>query len=266
MKNNVKNILCFDVEFWYDSEFIKKRYKRDMLKKGLRTVIEILDKTNAKATFFVTGKVIEKYPYEIKKICQKGHEIASHGYTHKMINKMSKKDFEKEIKDSVKIITKNLGKKPLGFRAPSWSVSKKEFWIYDILKKNGFKYSSSIFPVNLRLYGENKLPLFKFKIKDIVEFPITPFVLFGIRIPFSGGIYFRIWPLKIIEYFIKKMNKNGERVILYLHPWEFCMDLPKVKTSFLGKIATYYGIKKTKVKFEGLLKKFQFVSFKDTLL
>lgn len=266
MNNKVKNILSFDLEFWYNSEFIRKKHKKDMLKQGLSIVLEILDKENTKATFFITGEVIKKYPNEIKKIQKRGHEIASHGYTHKRIDKMNKKEFSENIDKSVKLIKKVTGKKLYGFRAPSWSVSEKEFWIYDILEKKGFKYSSSVFPVNMGLYGNNKMPISPFKIqgKEIFEFPIKPLVFLGIRIPFSGGIFFRILPLKLIEYFTEKINERGEKVIFYFHPWEFCEDLPKVKTSFWGKITSYYGLKNTKKRFERLLKKFQFITFKET--
>ncbi len=267
MNNKVKNILSFDLEFWYDSEFVKEKSKRDMVKEGLRIVLNILEKNNIKATFFVTGEIIEKYPKEIQKISKRSHEIASHGYNHKMINKMNKEEFEEELDKSIRLIKKITRKNPHGFRAPSWSVSEKEFWIYGILEKKGFRYSSSVFPVNMGLYGNGNLPKSSFKNlnSDIIEFPIIPYSLFKIKIPFSGGVYFRILPINIIMYFIKKLNQKGKRIIVYLHPWEFCEDLPKVKTSFLGKITTYYGLKNTKKKFERLLKSFKFVRFKDIL-
>jgi polysaccharide deacetylase family protein (PEP-CTERM system associated) len=265
--NKVRNAISFDLEFWYDSEFVKEKPNEDMILEGLKTVLDILEKNNTKATFFVTGEVVKKYPEEIKNIQKRGHEIASHSYTHKMISKMSRDEFQNEVRKSAEIIKKTTGKIPKGFRAPSWSITEKESWFYEVLKENRFEYSSSLFPVNMGLYGSNKFPLAPFytSVKGIKEIPVRPFVFWKLRIPFSGGVFFRLWPAKIIELFIKKLNNQGEGVILYLHPWEFCEELPKVKTNFIGKITTYYNTKNNQKKLERVLKKFKFYPFKNIL-
>ncbi|MDD5012027.1 MAG: polysaccharide deacetylase family protein [Candidatus Nanoarchaeia archaeon] len=269
----VRNFISFDLEFWYDSEFIKDKKKaseeNDLIVESVNRIKRILNAHNTKATFFVTGKIMEKYPNIIKDLSQNGHEIASHGYSHTMLNELGRDDFEKEMELSREMIKKITGENPRGFRAPSWSISKDEFWAYKILDNLGFKYSSSLFPVNMGLYGSSKFPVLPFKPlenSNLIEIPISPFEVANTRIPFSGGVYFRILPKKLISFFMKKMNERGKSVFLYLHPWEFCPEIPKVKTSLVGKITTYYGVKNNEKKLDYILSNFDFCPFKTIFL
>lgn len=267
----VKNFISFDLEFWYDSEFIKNKEeckkKGDLILEGIGRIKKILDKYNTKATFFVTGQVMKKYPNEIKKLSKEGHEIASHGYSHTLLKKLGGKNFKNEMRLSKELIKKITGKNPEGFRAPSWSISENEFWVYKILNKLGFGYSSSLFPINMGLYGNSKFSVSPFKIKNnIIEVPVRPFEIWKIRIPFSGGVYFRILPKRLINFFIRKINKKNKKVVLYLHPWEFCPKIPKVKTSLIGRITTYYGVKNNEEKLDYILSKFDFAPFEEHFL
>lgn len=264
----MENILTFDLENWYDSEFISPKCGNDFVLVGLERVTKILKKHNVKATFFVTGNVLEKYPDAVRKLHDDGHEIASHSYEHKMLSKMKRADIESNLLRSKKLIRKIIGENPKGFRAPSWSISKKEFWVYDYLERNEFQYSSSLFPKNMGLYGSSEFPLNAFKPirqKKFIEFPMTLFEFFGIRIPFSGGFYFRFLPTVFIKRMIRSMNKRGRKVVLYIHPWELCDEIPRVRTSFAGKIITYWGLKKNSAKLDSVLSEFQFVPFSEVL-
>ncbi len=260
----MENFISFDLENWYDSEFVdpeERKNKKDFVIEGLNKIVSLLKKHKTKTTFFVTGKILEKYPEAIKRLHEEGHEIASHNYEHIMLNKLNKKDFENGMNISRELIKKITGEYPKGFRAPSWSISKREFWVYDILKKLGFKYSSSLFPLNMGLYGSSKFPTSPFNPiseNNIIEVPIRPFEIIKIRIPFSGGIYFRLLPRRIIKFFIKKINKKNKRVVLYLHPWEFCPDIPKARTNLIGRIQIYWGLKKNIDKLDYIFSNFQF--------
>ena len=257
----MKNIITFDLENWHDSEFIKIKNGADFVLEGLNRVLILLKKHETKATFFVTGDILKKYPNEIKRLFKSGHEIESHGYRHKMLNQMKKEDVKKDIIRSRDLIKSLTGRYPRGFRAPSWSITEKDFWIYEFLDKCGFKYSSSLFPINMGLYGSSKFPITPFeplKGKKFLEWPIRPYEVFGLRIPFAGGFYFRLLNGTLINYFIKKINSKNLPVIIYLHPWEFCFDLPRTKMSILGKIITYYGLKKNILKLDKVLSNFKF--------
>jgi len=265
----MKNFITFDLENWYDSEFVKYHWNEgDLILEGLSKVTKLLNKYKIKATFFVTGKILEKYSHQIKRLFEQGHEISSHSYEHKMLNKMPRKEIENSLSKSKMLIRKITGKNPLGFRAPCCSISKKQFWVYKTLKNLGFSYSSSLFPVNMGLYGDSSFPLDPFcPLKDerFLEIPIRPLKIFNVRIPFSGGIYFRILPRQILSSIFKRVNRQKKRVVLYLHPWEFCLNIPRVKTSVIGKVQIYWGIKWNFSKLEYMLKRFSFDSIENIL-
>ena len=263
------NYISFDLENWYDSEFVHdKNQKEDLVVDGLNKVLCVLKKHDVKATFFVTGRVAERYPGCLKEIFSQGHEIASHGYSHQMLTKLTKKKIIYEIKKSKEAIKKITNKSPIGFRAPCWSITQDKFYIYQILKKEGYKYSSSLFPLDAGLYGSSKFPMNPFyplKDKKFLEIPIRHYSLGKIRIPFSGGFYFRLLPKFMLYYFFRRLEKLNRKVVLYLHPWEFCNDIPKVKIGLLGKFITYYGISENLDKLDYILNKFKFVPLKEAL-
>lgn len=264
----VQNLLTFDLENWYDSEFIKNKGGDDFVLKGLKEVTTLLDKYQTKATFFVTGDVLQKYPRAVKQLHRQGHEIASHSYDHIMLNHLSDNEIKKNILLSKKTIRSVIGKAPLGFRAPSWSLKPYQRWIYEFLFKEGFVYSSSAFPIYMGAYGSWKFPTdphIPLKNCSFLEIPPRPFVFGPVRIPFCGGVYFRLLPLFLIRYFIRELNRQGKKAIIYLHPWEFCTDLPRVKTSLIGKIVSYWGTAHVASKLEALLQVFTFTSIEKEL-
>lgn len=265
----VKNFLTFDLENWYDSDFVSQKDKKgkDFVIEGLDRVLSLLEKYDVKATFFVTGDVVNKYSERIKDLHLRGHEIASHSYDHIMLNKLNKDEIKENIFKSKKAIKKAIGEYPKGFRAPSWSISEESFWIYEFLEKEGFQYSSSLFPINVGSYGSFKFPINPFRPSNgkVTEIPVKPITILGIRIPFSGGVYFRLWPLIFSKIFMKSLNNKNERFLIYMHPWEFCHNLPRLKMPVIGKIISYYGIKKTQKKLEFLLKNFKFDSIEMIL-
>ena len=181
-----KIILSFDLEFWYNSKFLKKYLASDNFKdyvyESTIPLLELLKKYNIKATFFVLGKLAKNYPDLVEKIHQDDHEIASHGYSHKTLDELNKSEFEEEIAISIEILKKITGYPPKGFRAPNFSLNNKTKWALEILEKYNFKYDSSIFPFKTPLYGSFKAPLKIYKISKedvykedenakILEFP-----------------------------------------------------------------------------------------------
>jgi len=242
-----KAILTFDLEFWYNSKFLKKylpedtNQAEDHIKESIDLILNLLDKHRQRATFFVLGKIAEKYPDLIKKISDSGHEIGSHGYSHKLLWDLNKETFEEEIKVSKNILKNIIGKEPAGFRAPNFSLNKKTEWALDILKKYDFKYDSSIHPLKP---GKT--------VKQLTEIP-----------PSFGGIYFRYFPLWLYILIIKIASKT-KIPVLYFHPYEFFEFSLQIKTapSWKRKIK-YWGTKNAWKKFEKLMKKFNFISIEQ---
>lgn len=270
--------MCIDLEHWWCSEFLTKylpEEKEDQILQSVMPLIDLLDKHKTRATFFVLGTVAEQHPDMVKSIYDKGHEIASHAYSHKTLYELGKEKFEEEIEKSVSLLESITGEKPIGFRAPSFSIDNSTKWAFEVLVKHDFKYDASIFPFKTNLYGMSKAPLPPYKPSwddvskedpngKIVEFPMTVLRL-GINIPVAGGFYFRVLPLWFLKFAIRKINKTRP-AIFYIHPWEAYPKTPRLKNiSWFSKFVTYWGINSALQKFEHLLREFKFAPAKEVL-
>lgn len=273
----MKNAFSIDLEFWYSGEpyrdYLPSKIE-DQINDSISPLLKLLKKYNAMATFFVLGEVAEKFPSLIKAIYEKGHEISSHGYSHKKLYVLNKKSFENELKKSVDLITSIIKEKPIGYRAPSFSMNNSTIWALDVLKKLGFKYDSSVFPIKTRLYGVPDAPLAPYKPSQediakidnsntIIEFPLSVIRLIR-NIPISGGHYFRLLPFWFIKSAINQVNKSRP-FIFYIHPWETCPKTPRLDIPLPQNFFAYYGINSMLKKIEKLLKEFKFAPIKEVL-
>lgn len=275
---SVANILTIDVEEWY-AEKIFKGFKpkkdKDYVLESTFPLLDLLEKYNIKATFFVVGTVLQKYPSLIKKIDKQGHEIACHGFSHKPLHWLTPKEFEGEIVEYRKIIYQTTQKYPKGFRAPSCSLTNTTKWALPILKKHGFIYDSSILPLKLGNYGVDSAPqrpycidfndVCKEKDNGLIEFPIHVVRFCGIPFVAVGGFYFRLYPLWLNRWLITTLNKNGVQANVYIHPWELNPKTPIAEMSMAGRFVTYIGIKDSFQKFEKMIKGHQFSKIEDNL-
>lgn len=267
------NAVCIDLEPWYSAELVKKylrakQDKQDYVTESVTPILDLLDRYDTKATFAVLGIVAQKHPKVVREIYDKGHEIASHAYSHKTLYELGKEGFEEEIKKSVALLEGITGERPIGFRAPSFSIDNSTKWALPILQKYGFKWDASICPVKTPLYGVPGAPLCPYRpsFDDIakndpngliVEFPMTT-LKFGIRFPVAGGFYFRASPLWFSRFAIKRVNKSRPANV-YLHPWETYHNTPRVRNmSLFPRFVTYYGINSMLSKLEKVLKEFEF--------
>ena len=266
----MKNIFTIDTEDWFHAN-----YEDDLFANGeelISTVNENVEKylsyfkdNSVKATFFVLGYVAEKYPELVKKIAIEGHEIASHGYAHELVYNQTRDEFRKDIRKSKVLLEDIIGKQVLGYRAPSWSITKKSLWALEILSEEGYKYDSSIFPFENFLYGISGAPRSQYSSKifnensDLLEIPPSTINLCGDRnIPFSGGFYFRALPLFVIDKFTNIVYKEGNPVIFYLHPREIDKNQPRLKLSKRDGFIHYFGINRCESKLNYIINKFDF--------
>jgi len=249
------------------------------------------------ATFFILGWIAERYPDLVRRIHKEGHEIACHGYAHKLIYNQSKEEFRSDIKKAKAILEDITGDGVVGYRAPSYSIIDKSKWAFEVLVEEGFKYDSSIFPIRHDYYGIPNAPRFPFIVslnktqnvefsglsyelktfqnstlithnsKFIIEFPLSTIQLLGMNIPISGGGYFRLFPYFIIKRGLKKINEiEGKPFIFYVHPWELDIDQPRIKTtSVLSKFRHYVNLDRTESRLKRLLMDFRFTTVKELL-
>lgn len=268
---DIKNILTVDVEDWYMNTDISRWEKfEDRVVDSTERILSILGDT--KATFFVLGYVAEHHPELISLIHEYGHELGTHGYSHKPIHSQTPDQFEEELLKSMEIIESITGVKVCGHRACQASVMKSTAWSIDIMKKCGIEYDSSIFPVRTPLYGVPDAPLFPYRISSknicedseegLYEFPLSVRKLPYKNIPIAGGFYLRLFPYWFIKNSIKKINEKGKPAVIYFHPWEIDVEQPKFPEF---KRYHYYNLSAMEPKIKQLLKDFKFTSIREWL-
>jgi polysaccharide deacetylase family protein (PEP-CTERM system associated) len=264
--------LSFDVEDWFTvrnmRDFIKEsEWDQQALRVqiGLDFILQQLEIKKIKATFFILGWIADKCPDLVISIDKAGHEICSHGYSHTPIDLMDPVSFEEDLLKSMKCLEKITGKKIIGFRAPSFSVTQKTLWAIEVLKRCGLEYDSSIFSITHPDYGiagfSNRIT----SIEGIIEVPLKKSKFFGISIPVCGGGYFRMLPYWVIKSSIQS-TLNNETLVMYFHPWEFDPLQPKVNLPFLKKFRHYVGLKNNRKKFIKLLGDFEFTTIQNHIL
>jgi len=273
------NIISVDVEDWYHSslDLFKDSPIRHCGKPEPSVVdntlraLDLLSKTKNKATFFVLGTVAEHFPNIVKEIQRRGHEVATHGYSHRLVYRMNSTEFEDDLKISLEHLSKTGCDSVLGYRAPYWSITKRSLWALEILGKLGFKYDSSIFPIKRGLYGiPDAIPHPHRVLGNLWEFPPATVRILGTNLPIAGGGYLRLVPYRIVAWAIRKSRSRHTR-IFYFHPYELDpKDIEmKHKVRSLGSM-TYWlqqiaGRKSNPNKLKRLLSEFRFTSINEVL-
>jgi len=273
----ITNALVIDVEYWHSPELLRGHAilkKPDQIRQSLDPILELLERYKLRATFAVLGIVAEDHPELVREIYDMGHEIASHSWSHRSLYDLGKDNFEFEIKKSIGLISSITGERPIGFRAPSFSINESTKWAFEVLAEYGFEYDASIFPMETMLYGVPEAPfqIYRPSKEDItkndpngkiIEFPMTVMKIIK-KIPIAGGFYLRALPFWFLRYGIKKVN-DERPAIIYVHPWETYTKTPRLNIPFKHKLITYHGINSALPKLNGLLRDFKFSTIQDVL-
>jgi len=275
------NALCIDVEPWYSAELVRKYLPEtrgdgdDGVVESVTPILTLLDRYKIRATFAVLGIVAERHPQLVRDIFHREHEIASHAYSHRMLQDLGQEAFEAEIEKSVRLLTSITGESPIGFRAPSLSLNNATRWALPILLKHGFKWDASICPVKTFLYGAPGAPLHPYRpsLHDVtredidgqlVELPMTTLGL-GVRFPIAGGFYLRLSSIWLTRYAIRRVNRTRPANV-YIHPWETYPGTPRLRNMPLfHRFITYYGINSVLDKLEKVLQEFEFRPVREVL-
>jgi peptidoglycan-N-acetylglucosamine deacetylase len=228
-------------------------------------LLSLFAEYRVKATFFVLGCVAEALPEIVGRISAEGHEIASHGYSHRLVTGLDPHGFRDELKRTGEILERQSGQKPIGFRAPQWSLSAATPWAFEILHEEGYRYDSSCNP--LPFVGNPAGSRLPYRVKtqqgSIWEIPpmVTP-SLFG-NLPTGGGWGLRVFPRRMICKTIRKINISGAPAILFLHPRELDPSGPRLRLAPLKKFASYGPRTDLSGRLADLLSQFRFGTLKE---
>jgi len=272
----MKTFLSVDVEDWFQVDNLKQAITRDSwdgnvsrVERNVDVILGLLDKYDSSATFFILGWIADRFPQVVKKIHQQGHEIACHGYNHDLVYSLSPEIFRQDVIKTKNILENSIGEKIIGYRAPNFSITD---WAIDVLISLGFKYDSSLFLTvahsrygKLKNYQVSKDSIFELK-ENFYQVMLSNIDLVGIKLPWSGGFYFRFIPYGIFKYGIDKILKDKGVYVFYIHPWEFDPNQPRVKNiSLQYKFRHYTNLKKTESKFIRLLNDYKFLPIRSVL-
>ena len=274
----ITNVFSIDVEDYYQVSALAPSVSRidwdkypSRVEQNTVRILELLDLRKVKGTFFVLGWVAEKHPELIKEIDRRGHEIACHGYSHKLIYNQTPIEFKQETRRAKDHLEQLIGKQVFGYRAASYSITHQSLWALDILIEFGFVYDSSVFPVRHDRYGIPDAPRFPHVAErgdsgSIIEFPVST-LNFGVyRLPVGGGGYFRIFPYWLSSNAIRIINKyEQEPAMFYLHPWEIDPDQPKIPCSALSRFRHYHNLNQCFQRLDRLLSTQEFGCTMDVL-
>ncbi len=271
------NALSIDVEEYFqvaafngDAPYDKWDSYEPRVHSATEKVLSILARHDTKATFFLVGWVAKKHPGIVKAIQKEGHEIACHSYDHREISEKSPDAFREDLRLAKSIVEDISGEPMRGYRAPTFSIKPDTLWALDILIEEGFQYDSSVFPIRHDRYGMPNAERFPNVIRRnngyrILEFPMSTVRLMGMNLPFAGGGYMRLLPLNFVSWAIDRINQQGQPVIVYVHPWEFDVDQPRIPASPVAKFRHYHNIATLPTKFERLLSRHKFAPVWEVL-
>jgi polysaccharide deacetylase family protein (PEP-CTERM system associated) len=270
----MKNALTVDLEDWFCVYNMSRIIKREdwnkcdlRVSKNTARLLDVFERHQTKATFFVLGWVADRLPGLVQEIEKKGHEIASHGYSHTLLNELGPESFEKDLAKALTITQRCSSGPVVGFRAPSFSITEETKWALEILSAHGIRYDSSVVPTSFHPdYGVKGSLLSVYPIHSrLLEVPISSIRVLGTNIPFSGGGYFRLFPYWLTKFFIRKCHREGRPVVFYIHPWEIDPDQPRLKLPRTKRFRHYHNLDKTLDRLEKLLQDFEFTTIREIL-
>lgn len=275
----MRNAFTIDVEDYYQVEAFAGVVNKaswdnyaSRVDNNTRRLLDLLDEHAVKATFFVLGWVAQRQRALIREIASRGHEIASHGMSHTLVYTQTPEVFRDETRQS-KALLEDICQRPvIGYRAATYSVTRRSLWALDILCEEGFRYDSSIFPMRHDRYGIHDAHPHPHLLRtpagySLAEFPISVFRFRSFKLPVAGGGYFRLFPYAMTKWGLTQINRSGHEFVFYLHPWEIDPEQPRIREAgALSSLRHRLNLTRTRPRLVRLLQEFSFTTMQDVLL
>jgi polysaccharide deacetylase family protein (PEP-CTERM system associated) len=272
------NAFTIDVEDYFQVEAMSAVISRDTwsqreyrCEKNVARLLEMLAERGIHGTFFILGWIAERSPQLVRDIAAAGHEIACHGMSHKLIYRQTPEEFRAETRKSKALLEDLTGQPVYGYRAASFSIVKSSLWALDELIDAGFTYHSSVFPIRPDNNGIPHAAHAPYEIeapsgRKLVEFPMSIVNWGKVKLPVSGGGYFRIFPYWLTRKSLARINERERRpFVFYLHPWEIDPGQPRIAASLKSRLRHYTNLSRCEARLGRLLDEFAFAPMREVL-
>jgi polysaccharide deacetylase family protein (PEP-CTERM system associated) len=269
------NVLSVDVEDYFQAEAFANTIKRDAwshwpcrVADNTQRVLDLFDECNVRGTFFFLGWVAERYPFLVQDVGRRRHELACHSHWHRIVDQMTPQEFREDTRRAKSCIEQAAGTGVTGFRAPTFSISRRSHWAPEILLELGFSYDSSFFSITHDRYGIRNTPRTPFLLRtragSITEFPLTTFRLpGGPNFPVGGGACLRLFPFLYTSVGIRLASRQGVPITIYFHPWELDPDQPRIAANRLTRVRHYMNLDRMGSRIRRVLARAEFGPYRD---
>jgi polysaccharide deacetylase family protein (PEP-CTERM system associated) len=272
----VLNALTIDVEDYYHvcgfESIVDRAHWGDFesrIEFSTSKILDLLERTGVRATFFVLGWVAEHYPGLVRTIHAAGHEVGCHSYWHRLIYQQTPAEFRADLRRGRRVLEDATGTAVTAYRAPTFSITRRSLWALDALLEEGFVLDSSIFPTHHDRYGLAGAPLRPHRIVrpagTLLEFPMPVYRGLGYPLPIGGGGYFRLYPYWLTRHGLAALNATGRPFAAYLHPWELDPAQPRLRPGRLRAFRHYVNLHRTEERLARLLRDFRLGTLSDAL-
>jgi polysaccharide deacetylase family protein (PEP-CTERM system associated) len=234
-----------------------------------RRLLDLLGNAGVRATFFILGWIAEREPGLVRAIRDAGHELACHGFWHRLIYTQTRDEFRADLRAARVVIEDAAGVAVTAYRAPSFSVTRNSEWALDVLAEEGFTIDSSIYPVRHDRYGLPGTRLEPHALERpagrLWEFPPPVCRVMGLPMPIGGGGYFRLYPEWLTHMGLRRINAEGRPFSFYLHPWELDPEQPRLNPGWSRAFRHYVNLRHTERRLVNLLAAFRFGTMTEAL-
>ena len=266
------NALTVDLEDYYQVEGFADLIPRTSwpawaprVEVGSRHLLDLFAAAGVRATFFTLGYIADHHPALVREVAAAGHELACHGYDHRLIYRQTPAEFRADLRRARGTLEDLLGVAVTGYRAPCYSITARSLWALDVLAEEGFRYDSSVFPVHHDRYGlpgAHRFPhLLRRSAGPLVELPPSTVALGPLTLPVAGGGYFRLLPYALFRAGLRRINhQERQPAVFMIHPWELDADQPVIPGRPLNVWRHRVGLRRTAPRLKRLLRDFRFVT------
>ena len=272
----LRNVMTVDVEDYFQVSAFQEVVRRDRWSEyesrvvsNTSRLLDLFDEAGVKATVFILGWVAERHKGLVARIARDGHHVASHSYWHRLVYDLTPQEFRDDLRRARDVLEAASGQAIRGFRAPSYSITKRSLWALDVLIEEGYTYDASIFPIRHDRYGIPDAPRSPYVVSgsggSLLEIPSTAGRVGSLTVPIGGG-FFRLFPYAVTRWAIAHVNRqHGQPAIFYIHPWEIDPDQPGLRGTAVSRFRHYRNLDLTEGRLRRLLTEFRFGTIREVL-